>query len=211
MRPTTEARMTPSELSRRALFGGAGLWIANAAAAAAAAKPRVLIKTGKGAIVIELETARAPITCANFMRYVDASAYDGGTFWRANRTLGAPKEGSIEGSPPPRLHRFAPIAHESTTTTGLRHKTGSVSLARYDPGTATADFFICASPEPYLDAHPGGKGDNLGYAVFGEVVAGMDVVRAILALHTVKNPQFPKMTPQIIDPAVPIVTMRRVA
>jgi len=191
-------------------LGAAGLWIAGDAAAEGP-KPRILIKTGKGEMTLELEARRAPITCANFLRYVDAAAYDGGTFWRANRTLGAPKEGSIEASPPPRLHRYPPIAHESTTTTGLRHTTGAISLARYDPGTATADFFICANPLPYLDAHPGEKGDNLGYAVFGGVVEGMDVVRTILALHTVRNPQFPKMTPQIIKPPVPILSIRRVA
>lgn len=202
--------MTRSGLRRRALLGAAGLWIADSAAAEAA-KPKVLIKTGKGPILIELEAGRAPITCANFLRYVNTSAYDGGTFWRANRTLGAPKEGSIEASPPPRLHRYPPIAHESTTMTGLKHVTGSVSLARYDPGSATADFFICANPLPYLNAHPGERGDNLGYAVFGAVLEGMSIVRTILALHTVKNPQFPKMTPQIIEPAVPIISMRRVA
>jgi peptidyl-prolyl cis-trans isomerase A (cyclophilin A) len=160
-------------------------------------------------MLIEIKARQAPITAANFLRYVDAHAYDGGTFWRATRTIGAPKEGSIEAGPSLKVHRFPPIAHESTTKTGLRHITGAVSLARYAPGTATADFFICASPLPYLDAHPGAPGDNEGYAVFGQVVRGMDVVRTILALRTVKNPSFPKMTPQMLSPPVPIISMTR--
>jgi peptidyl-prolyl cis-trans isomerase A (cyclophilin A) len=95
--------------------------------------------------------------------------------------------------------------------TGLRHTTGTISLGRYAPGSATADFFICASPEPYLDAHPGAKGDNLGYAAFGQVVSGMHVVRTILALPTPGKSRFPDMKGQWLDPVVPIFTMRRAA
>ena len=81
------------------------------------------------------------------------------------------------GGPNPKSHPFPPIAHESTTMTGLRHVTGTISLGRFAPGSATSNFFICGSPEPYLDAHLGGRGDNLGFAAFGQVIQGMAVVR----------------------------------
>ncbi len=110
----------------------------------------------------ELEADRAPITSTNFLRYVDVSAYDGGNFFRASRDPGAPKDGTIVGAPNPLSHPFPPIHHESTTKTGLRHIRGTLSLGRFGPDTATSNFFICAGPEPYLDAHPGAKGDNLG-------------------------------------------------
>jgi len=179
-------------------------------ARAAPPKPKVAIKTNHGVIVVELEAEKAPLTSANFLHYVDTGRFDDGSFYRASRTPGSPKEGTIVGGPSDRTHRYPPIAHESTTMTGLRHTTGTISLGRYAPGSATADFFICASPEPYLDAHPGAKGDNLGYAAFGQVVAGMHVVRTILALPTPGKSRFPDMKGQWLDPVVPIFTMRRV-
>ena len=153
-------------------------------ALAATDNPKVVITTSHGAIAVALEARRAPITSANFLRYVDSRNYHGGFFFRAARTPGHPTEGMIVGGPSPRSHPYPPIAHESTQMTGLRHRTGTISLGRFAPGTATADFFICASPEPYLDAHPDAPGDNLGFAAFGQVVAGMGVVHAILALPT---------------------------
>jgi peptidyl-prolyl cis-trans isomerase A (cyclophilin A) len=203
--------MSGGGIGRRSLVTGAGLAVAcGVGARAAARKPKVAIKTNHGVIVVELEAERAPLTSANFLHYVDTGRFDDGSFYRASRTPGAPKEGTIVGGPSERTHRYPPIAHESTTMTGLRHTTGTISLGRYAPGSATADFFICASPEPYLDAHPGAKGDNLGYAAFGQVVAGMRVVRTILALPTPGKSRFPDMKGQWLDPVVPIFTMRRV-
>jgi peptidyl-prolyl cis-trans isomerase A (cyclophilin A) len=203
--------MSGGGIGRRSLVAGAGLALAGGVGARAAArKPKVAIKTNHGVIVVELEAERAPLTSANFLHYVDTGRFDDGSFYRASRTPGAPKEGTIVGGPSERTHRYPPIAHESTTMTGLRHTTGTISLGRYAPGSATADFFICASPEPYLDAHPGAKGDNLGYAAFGQVVAGMRVVRTILALPTPGKSRFPDMKGQWLDPVVPIFTMRRV-
>jgi peptidyl-prolyl cis-trans isomerase A (cyclophilin A) len=208
--------MSGGGIGRRSLVAGAGLAVAcGVGARAAARKPKVAIKTNHGVIVVELEAERAPLTSANFLHYVDTGRYDDGSFYRASRTPGAPKEGTIVGGPSERTHRYPPIAHESTTMTGLRHTTGTISLGRYAPGSATADFFICASPEPYLDAHPDapapkGGGDNLGYAAFGQVVAGMRVVRTILALPTPGKSRFPDMKGQWLDPVVPIFTMRRV-
>ncbi len=203
--------MSGASVGRRSLVAGAGLLIAGGVGARAAApKPKVAIKTNHGVIVVELEAEKAPLTSANFLHYVDTGRFDDGSFYRASRTPGSPKEGTIVGGPSDRTHRYPPIAHESTTMTGLRHTTGTISLGRYAPGSATADFFICASPEPYLDAHPGAKGDNLGYAAFGQVVAGMHVVRTILALPTPGKSRFPDMKGQWLDPVVPIFTMRRV-
>ncbi len=196
---------------RLGLIGGAAALLLTAPSALAAAlKPRVAIVTGRGTIVVELEDRKAPLTCANFLRYVDARKYDDGSFYRAARTPGAPRQGTIVGAPGARVHPFPPIAHESTTTTGLRHLTGTISLGRFDPGSATDNFFICASPEPYLDAHPGAKGDNLGFAAFGQVVQGLGVVHRILALPTNGASQFADQRGQWLKPPVPITSMRRV-
>lgn len=151
-------------IGRRGLLGGAGLLLAAPGWSWAAAKPRVVITTSLGAITVEIEAAKAPVTAANFLRYVNGGKYDGGTFYRAARTRGAPKLGSIVAGPNPRAQSYPAIGHESTSKTGLRHKAGTISLGRFAPGTARGDFFICASDLPYLDAKPGGPGDNLGFA-----------------------------------------------
>ena len=203
--------MNTRTLARRGVLGAAALLlVAPAALAGAVRKPKVAITTRYGVIVVELEAQKAPLTSANFLRYVDAGKYDGGTFFRASRTPGAPRDGTIVGAPGPKVHPFPPIAHESTTMTGLRHLAGTLSLGRFDPGSATDNFFICASPEPYLDAHPGAKGDNLGFAAFGQVVQGMSVVRKILSLPTNGASQFADQRGQWLKPPVPIVSMRRV-
>jgi peptidyl-prolyl cis-trans isomerase A (cyclophilin A) len=105
---------------------------------------------------------------------------------------------------------FPPIAHESTLATGLKHLDGTLSMARFAPGTAAADFSICCGDAPYLDADPTLPGDNLGYAAFGQVIEGMDVARAILAMPTTGVALNPAMQGQILDPPVKIVSARRV-
>jgi peptidyl-prolyl cis-trans isomerase A (cyclophilin A) len=204
--------MTGAKIGRRSVVAGAGLLLNGVGTALAAqVKPRVLINTNHGSILVELEAERAPITSANFLRYVDAEAYDGGVFYRASRDPGAPTNGTIVGRPRLKSHPFPPIRHESTTKTGLRHDTGTLSLGRFDPGTATSNFFICASPEPYLDAHPGAPGDNLGYAAFGQVIDGMAVVQKILSLPTDGATKFADQRGQWLKPPVPISSMRRSA
>jgi peptidyl-prolyl cis-trans isomerase A (cyclophilin A) len=193
------------------LIGAAGLLVGLPLQAHAAAKPRVLIQTAQGAIVVELEDGKAPITCSNFLRYVDKHKYDGGTFYRASRSKSGPGAGSIQGGPAVRVRRFAPIAHESTRMTGIKHKAGTISMARNAPGSATSDFFICASPMAYLDAHPGAPGDNQGFAAFGTVVKGLDVVRKILALPTGGEALTADMKGQMLKTPVPIVSMTRAA
>lgn len=212
--------MSGSRIDRRSLVGAGGLmlaspmwaspmWASPVWAAPVGGRTRVAIETDKGVIVIQLEDRRAPLTSANFLRYVDAHRYDGGTIYRASREKGAPGHGTIEGGPNPAARRFPPVAHESTAMTGLRHTAGAISLARNEPGTGAGDFFICASAEPFLDAHPGGKGDNQGYAVFGAVVQGMEVVRRILALPTNGKTDIGMMRGQIIAPPVQIRSMKR--
>ena len=202
--------MTTTRIARRTLLGAAGLLAASPLPVlAAGAKPRVVIQTDHGAIVVELEDQKAPITSANFLRYVDAHKYDGGTFYRASRTKGVKGAGSIQGGPPVRARRFAPIAHESTRMTGIKHRAGTISMARNAPGSATCDFFICASPMPYLDAHPGAPGDNQGFAAFGQVVQGLDIVRKILALPANGPAPYPQMKGQMLEPKVAITSIKR--
>ncbi|WP_395671900.1 peptidylprolyl isomerase, partial [Phenylobacterium sp.] len=168
----------------RRVFVAGGLVLAAPGVVRAQGKPRVTMRTARGTIVVELEPGKAPLTCANFLRYVDAKAYDGGNFFRAARTPGMVKDGTIVGAPPTKVRPFPPIRHESTTKTGLKHLNGTLSLGRFAPGTATNNFFICVGDQPYLDANPKEKGDNLGYAAFGRVVEGMSVVEKILSLPT---------------------------
>jgi peptidyl-prolyl cis-trans isomerase A (cyclophilin A) len=194
---------------RRLLAGGGVLMLAPQAAWSADDRPRVALKTALGMIVLELRADRAPVTTSNFLHYVEAGHYDGASFYRAAKAPGAATLGLIEGglqNDPARL--FAPIVHESTAATGLSHIDGTISMAREAPGTATADFFICSGPSSYLDAHPGAPGDNAGYAAFGQVVQGMDVVRAILARPTSEQARNPVMRGQMLDPPVAIVSAR---
>jgi peptidyl-prolyl cis-trans isomerase A (cyclophilin A) len=169
----------------------------------------VRVKTPRGDIVLELAAAKAPITCANFLRYVRTRRFDGSSFYRVVRTPGAPTTGLVQGglqNDPAKL--LAPIRHESTAITGLKHLDGVISMARNAPGTATADFFICVGDTPSLDADPAAPGDNQGFAAFGRVIEGMEVVRTILALPSNGKARNPVMQGQILDPPVPILSMR---
>ncbi|MBW3559801.1 MAG: peptidylprolyl isomerase [Proteobacteria bacterium] len=203
--------MSNSGIGRRGVLGGAGLLVAAPTVSLAAGKPRVVITTNQGAITVELEAGRAPVTSANFLRYVNGAKYDGGAFFRAARTRGAPKSGTIVARPALKAQPYPAIAHESTAKTGLRHKAGTISLGRFAPGTARGDFFICVTDSPYLDARPGAPGDNLGFAAFGQVVAGMGVVRKILASPTSQKSAFAEQKGQWLDPPVPILSARRSA
>ena len=151
-------------------------------AAPAAAKPvQVRLETSLGTIVVEPDLRRAPVSAANFLRYVDAGRFDGARFYRAARNKYVKTDGLIQGGiNHDATKAFSAIAHEPTSRTGLRHGEGTISMARTDPGTAMGDFFITLGPAAYLDARPGYP----GYAAFGKVVSGMAVARRILALPT---------------------------
>lgn len=202
-------------LSRRALITtlaslAASRAVAQTAPAQDAALPRVEIVSAMGRIVIAVETVKAPLTAANFLRYVDQKRYDlGGHFFRASRAPNAPEIGLIQGGLQG-VGVLKPVPHEPTTLTGLKHTDGVVSLARYAPGTGTSDFFICVGDAPYLDADPVASGDNAGFAAFGRVVEGMEVVKAILALPTPGKATNPVMNGQILAPQLPFKA-RRVA
>jgi peptidyl-prolyl cis-trans isomerase A (cyclophilin A) len=168
---------------------------------------RVTLATGEGNIVLELDTARAPITASNFLRYVDQHRLDGTDFYRAMRT--GTETGLIQGGVRERRFLLSPIPHEATEQTGLSHVDGAISMARFAPGTAQSDFFISVGAHPAYDAHPGAPGDNLGFAVFGRVVEGMDVVRRILRAPTSPTEGEGVMRGQMLSPRIRIVSARR--
>lgn len=142
----------------------------------------VVLETMMGEITVALEVERAPITAGNFLRYVDEGRLDGTVFYRAMLLDWEPRpNGLIQGGTqfdPQRI--LPPIAHEPTSVTGLTHARGALSMARNEPGSATGDFSILLQAQPSMDAGQNNP-DPLGYAVFGTVVEGMDVVEAIHA------------------------------
>jgi len=187
------------------------LVLAALVAAPAIAQPapvRVALETAEGRILVELDVAHAPVTAANFLRYADAGRLDGIDFYRAMKT--GPQSGLVQAGVRDSSRLFPPIAHEPTSETGLSHVDGALSMARFAPGSATADFSIMVGPQLYLDAGPGSGGDGLGYAVFGRVVEGMDVVRRILAAPTSPTEGEGVMRGQMLSPRIRISTARRV-
>ena len=154
---------------------------------------RVRVQTELGDIVIEVDQAKAPVTAANFLRYVDAGHYDGGTWHRTVKMNNQPESPvKIEviqaGVNPARAKEgFPPIALERTTKTGLLHKDGTVSMARGTPDSATSGWFICINDQPSLDFGGARNPDGQGFAAFGRVVTGMDVVRKIQAAPSSTN------------------------
>lgn len=147
----------------------------------------VLIQTAVGDIVVEVDTTRAPVTAHNFLRYVDGGFYEGGSFYRVVRMDNQPTDSlRIEViqagmNPERRADAFDPIPLEGTNGTGLRHLDGTISMARAGPDTATSSFFICIGDQPELDEGGMRNPDGRGFAAFGRVTAGMDVVRTIQA------------------------------
>lgn len=148
---------------------------------------RVVIETEMGAFELEVDVGRAPVTAANFLRYVDGGHYDGGTFFRTVHAENQPDDSIriavIQGgrNPDAAADPFPAIALERTGETGLRHVDGAVSMGRTGPDTATDSFFICIGDQPSLDFGGMRNPDGQGFAAFGRVIDGMDVVRAIHA------------------------------
>ena len=178
------------------------------AASAQTAKPvRVRVQTSLGDIVLELDPAKAPGTTANFLKYVDAGHYDGGTFHRTVKMDNQP-ESTIKieviqaGVNADKAKAgFAPIALERTSLTGLKHVDGAVSMARGTADSATAGWFICINDQPSLDFGGMRNPDGQGFAAFGRVVSGMDVVRKIQqapsSADRKTNTEAQKLTPPI--------------
>lgn len=176
---------------------------------------QVELATELGTIVVELNHKAAPITVKNFMRYVDTKRYDGMVFYRAmHLPWGTEPNGLLQGG----LNDFPlklmpPIPHEPTSVTGLTHKAGTLSMARNAPGTARADFSIMLSDLTSYDADPKSPNPDaqLGYAAFGHVVSGMDVVRKIY--HSPRSPNKGEgvMKGQMLEPKIKVLKARRLA
>jgi len=182
------------------------------ASAAAAPLPQVAMQTPEGRIVVELDVVHAPVTAANFLTYVDRGLYQGAHFYRVVRPGNDPRPempmSVVQGGIAPAKAPLPPIAHESTRATGLKHDEGAISMARGAPGSADSEFFIVIGQAPGLDFGPGRNPDGQGYAVFGHVVRGMDVVRRIDAAPAGLGAGV--MKGQLLDKPVPITAMTRV-
>ncbi|MCT8002667.1 peptidylprolyl isomerase [Sphingomonas sanguinis] len=169
---------------------------------------RVAMQTSLGPVVLELDRTHAPITTANFLRYVDQHRLDGVTFYRSVRP--AANFGFVQfgiQNEPKRI--LPPIAHEPTTKTGIKHLDGAISVARLAPGSARGDFTIMVGDQPSLDADPSKSGDNLGYAAFGHVVEGMDVIHRILDAPA--DPAKGPFKGEMLAAPVKILSAKRVA
>ena len=145
---------------------------------------RVVINTSKGKIEVELYGDKAPITTTNFLQYVQDKVYDGGTFYRAvrkdNQRQGQPYIEVIQGGiDQDSMKRRDPITLERTGTTGIKHENGTISMARSTPNSATSEFFICINDQPSLDFGGNRNPDMQGFAAFGKVTKGMNVVKKI--------------------------------
>lgn len=168
--------------------------------------PSVRIHTGLGDIIMVVDTVHAPATSANFLRYVDAGMYSGGSFHRTvtpgNQPNNAVKIEVIQaGRDTARGSDFAAIPLERTSASHLKHLDGTVSMARGGPDTATSDFFICVGNQPELDFGGKRNPDGQGFAAFGQVTSGMEVVRRI---------QQSPAQGQALTPAIVIVSIERV-
>jgi peptidyl-prolyl cis-trans isomerase A (cyclophilin A) len=148
--------------------------------------PVVVIQTALGNLEVEVDSIHAPITAANFLRYVDLGFYRFGQFHRTVRSDNQPNDkvkiAVVQaGLDSLRVKDFPPIRLERTKLTGLSHKDGTVSMARDGPDTATSDFFICIGDQPQLNYGGKRNPDGQGFAAFGQVLVGMNVVRKIQA------------------------------
>ena len=172
--------------------------------------PRVVIETEAGEIELEVDTTRAPVTAGNFLKYVDAGLYDGGRFHRTvtktpdNQSQNAVKIEVIQAAANAARRKEYPeaIPLERTSVTGLKHLDGVLSMARSGPDTAQDGFFICVGDQPSLDFGGDRNPDKQGFAAFGRVVRGMEVVRKIHASPA---------EGQVLAPSIRILRVQRVS
>jgi peptidyl-prolyl cis-trans isomerase A (cyclophilin A) len=177
-------------MQRRRFLSLPALALATTPPQAVAGPPvRTRVDTDAGSFVVEVDPEVAPITVAHYLAHVDRQLLDGGAVYRivtlANQAPETRHKIEVvqwgmnrpDDKPPP----LPPIAHETTQQSGLRHRDGTVSMARAQPGTATAEYFVCVGEQPELDFGGGRNPDGLGFAAFGRVVEGMDVIRAMHA------------------------------
>lgn len=176
---------------------------------------RVAMVTELGTIELDLDHAHAPLTVENFVRYADRHLLDGITFYRAMKLAWGDQpnglvQAGLRGDPRKVL---PPVAHEPTSQTGIHHMAGTISMARFAPGTATADFSILLSDLKGFDADPAATDPEAraGYAAFGHVVSGMDVARRIFAAPTSPTQGEGVMKGQMLSPPIKVLTVRRIA
>ncbi|MFC2151497.1 peptidylprolyl isomerase [Bacteroidota bacterium] len=146
---------------------------------------KIEFETELGSIIAEIYPDKAPITCRNFIKYIENGKFEGAKFYRVVRMNNQPNNEikieviqgglgfDVEESP------YAPIRHETTKETGILHKDGTISMARAEPGTASSEFFICIGDQPELDFGGKRNSDGQGFAAFGMVIEGIDIVRKI--------------------------------
>lgn len=194
------------------MLGGMPALAQDAAPAEPPPLPRVAIVTSAGNLTIEVDTRRAPVTAANFLKYVDQKKLDGVRFYRVVKV--EPGFGFVQfGALTDVARILPPIKHEPTTSTGLTHTDGVLSVARLAPGTARGEFTIMIGDHShYMDAGKGSPEDNLGYAAFGRVIEGREVLVTILDTPTdpAKTSQGAFKGEMPADP-VRVVSARRIA
>ena len=174
---------------------------------------RTIMSTDMGDIEIDVFADKAPISAANFLQLVDAGHLDGGTFYRVvnyANDKGSPKIEVIQGGLNVDEGPFPPIEHETTEQTGILHTDGVISMARGDVGTATTEFFIVIGEQPALDYGEVRNPDKQGFAAFGKVVNGMDVVRAINESPADGATDSDSTKGQILTEPVTIISVKRV-
>lgn len=172
----------------------------------------VVIQTELGAITVEVDRAHAPVTAENFLKYVDGKFYDGGMINRSVRPDNTRRHDveiqviQFQSDPARRRELFPPIPLERTSVTGLKHVDGALSMARSDPDTATTSFSIVIGDQPSLDFGGARNPDGQGFAVFGRVVAGMDIVKKIQASKTGQTGAYGTET---LDPPIKVISIKR--
>jgi peptidyl-prolyl cis-trans isomerase A (cyclophilin A) len=173
----------------------------------------VVFETELGAIVMEIDSGRAPVTAANFLKYVDGRFYDGGVINRAVRPDNTVRHDveiqviQFQSDSARRREMFPPIPLERTSVTGLKHVDGALSMARSGPDSATSSFSIMIGDQPSLDFGGARNADGQGFAVFGRVIAGMDVVKTIQKSRTSDGPGAYRT--ETLDPPIRIISARR--
>lgn len=180
----------------------------------AAAPAFVALETELGTITVSVDLAHAPVTAANFLKYVDGKFYDGGVINRAVRPDNTTRHDveiqviQFQSDPARRREQFPPIPMERTSVTGLKHLDGALSMARSGPDTATSSFSIVIGDQPEMDFGGKRNADGQGFAVFGRVVSGMDVVKKIQAAHTGASGPY---STESLDPPIRVIKATRVA
>ena len=169
--------------------------------------PSIVIETEVGEIIVELHIDKAPITATNFLRYIDENRLEEAAFYRIVRADNQPdsqvKIAVIQGGLYEDNHpmMLPAIAHENTEQTGIKHLDGVISMARYTPGTATSEFFICVGDNPSLDYGGKRNGDGAGFAAFGKVTEGMEIVHQIHQMNA---------DGQYLSPRIEILSIERI-